>query len=293
MFFARIMKEHALFLEAGFTPANAQLGKTAEEYKKQFEVVLHNAFQLGNGIITAAAATSGEFVTDYTLGCELKTQSFTGIPINTDITRQQSRLWGMENPTLPPATVEHVKRMNSSVMPLLDGFIAFKRQVLNEVLSCNIFVAHYPLELDHLLREANMYKTELASLESGRSIDSDLKASEVFWNQIMMEHALFMRGLLDPSENNLIRTANDFAQDYAVLLRAAKEASAATVTGVTGRTLAKTEEFRGFKEAGVKGIAECRVRSMILPLLADHVLREANYYLRILKRYSNLLNDRV
>ncbi|WP_434084693.1 DUF2935 domain-containing protein [Lacrimispora xylanisolvens] len=44
----------------------------------------------------------------------------------------------------------------------------------------------------------------------------------------------------------------------------------------------KTKEYRDFKEAGTKGINECKIRSIILPLLADHVLRESNHYIRLL-----------
>ena len=52
---------------------------------------------------------------------------------------------------------------------------------------------------------------------------------------------------------------------------------------VGGLALKKTEQYRNFKEAGTEGITQCKIRSVILPLLADHVLREANHYLRILK----------
>ncbi|MGI6094128.1 MAG: DUF2935 domain-containing protein [Lachnospiraceae bacterium] len=37
------------------------------------------------------------------------------------------------------------------------------------------------------------------------------------------------------------------------------------------------------KTAGTQGITGCNVRSVILPLLADHVLREANHYLWLLE----------
>lgn len=40
LFFARIMKEHALFLEAGFTPKNANLAREADRYKTNFERLL-------------------------------------------------------------------------------------------------------------------------------------------------------------------------------------------------------------------------------------------------------------
>lgn len=52
---------------------------------------------------------------------------------------------------------------------------------------------------------------------------------------------------------------------------------------LTKQTLRTTEKYRDFKAAGTAGITECGIRSIILPLLADHVLREANHYLRILE----------
>ncbi len=49
------MKEHSLFLEAGFTPANPDFSKVADQYKQQFETILHNAVVLGNGIISTCS----------------------------------------------------------------------------------------------------------------------------------------------------------------------------------------------------------------------------------------------
>jgi hypothetical protein len=107
-------------------------------------------------------------------------------------------------------------------------------------------------------------------------MEGTTEGTELFWDQIMLEHALFIRGQLDPSEGELINTANDFAQDYSELLEKAR-------TGTTGETLGVTEQFRDFKAAGTAGISECKIRSIILPLLADHVLREANHYIRLLR----------
>ena len=46
-----------------------------------------------------------------------------------------------------------------------------------------------------------------------------------------------------------------------------------------------TEQIRkeAVLRAGVEGIETCKIKSIILPLLADHVLREANHYLRLLE----------
>ena len=52
---------------------------------------------------------------------------------------------------------------------------------------------------------------------------------------------------------------------------------------MTKAALGETLKYRGFKAAGTKGILDCQISSIILPLLADHVLREANHYIRILE----------
>ena len=91
---------------------------------------------------------------------------------------------------------------------------------------------------------------------------------------------MLFRSLLDPSENELIETADSFAKDFNTLLARACEVHDKTI--VRKEALAQTQKFRDFKTAGVKGIEECKIRSVILPLLADHVLREANHYVRLL-----------
>lgn len=100
----------------------------------------------------------------------------------------------------------------------------------------------------------------------------------------MMEHALFIRGMLDPSEEALIKTANNFAEEYSDLIAEIKSATDSIIDRITGKTLQETIKFRDFKEAGTRGIAECKIRGIILPLLADHVLREANHFIRLLKQ---------
>lgn len=285
LFFARIMKEHALFLEAGFTPKNANLAREADRYKTNFERLLSRAVDLSSGVIRPMVLSSGEIVTDFTLGSEQKTQNFTGIPINQSITVREAQLHSGTNPNITPTMVDSVRRINQGISGVLNGLINFKTQLLNDVLSCNVFTVNYPLLIEHILREARLYRDYLNDIEDGQDIDNkDPRETELFWDQIMMEHALFIRGLLDPTENQLIDTSDNFANDYAVLLERARNATDQTLASVTDETLRETMRFKDFKQAGTEGIAACKIRSIILPLLADHVLREANHYIRLLRQ---------
>lgn len=86
LFFARIMKEHSLFLEAGFTPKNTKLIKEANDYKVQFEKILLETVKLSDGNVRNLVLDSGEIYTEYTLSTEKKAEYYTGIEINSKIT---------------------------------------------------------------------------------------------------------------------------------------------------------------------------------------------------------------
>ncbi len=280
LFFGRIMKEHSLFLEAGFTPANPNFSSKAEFYKNEFEKLMSEAVTIGNGIISESALNSGEIVTEFTLKAERQTEKFTGIHINKSITERELQLNRSAGSIKTPEYCQ-VKRLNRKAISLLDGLISLKEEILSKVLNCSMFTMNYPLLIEHILREAKLYRKYLRLLEDEGSIGvQSMKEIECFWNRIMMEHAMFIRGLLDPSETELTGTADMFTSDYAALLQSCNNAQNKTLTA---ESIAETKKFRDFKTAGTKGMENCQIRSVILPLLADHVLREANHYIRILE----------
>ena len=84
----------------------------------------------------------------------------------------------------------------------------------------------------------------------------------------------------------MIRGADGFADEYAQLMESCREAQDQTIQAARSQSkesLAVTLRLRDFKKAGTQGIEQCQIRSVILPLLADHVLREANHYIRLLQ----------
>lgn len=289
LFFARIMKEHSLFLEAGFTSKDADFSKEAEHYKNEFEKLLLYAVSASNGIIRSNVLNSGEIITDFTLGTEAKTQNFTGIEINQDITKKEAELRSGRNPKVSSNLLNYVSKLNTNAQRLLGGLIDFKQRILDGVLSCTLFTVNYPLLIEHILREAKLYLSLINDIENRIDIDSkDVRETELFWDRIMMEHALFIRGLLDPSEEELIDSADEFADEFKDLIDEAKKMTNATINSITNETLNQTTKLKNFKQAGAEGISSCKIRSIILPLLADHVLREANHYIRLLESYKEM-----
>ena len=183
--------------------------------------------------------------------------------------------------------LKSVCEINNRAKKLVSGLIELKERILDEMLCCKLFTVNYPLLIEHILREAKLYYSYIDALENDKDIEEeDMVKVELFWDQIMMEHSLFIRGLLDPSENELISTANQFANEYSELIKKTANKDIMLIEGAPNDTLAETIKLRDFKKAGAEGIDDCKIKSIILPLLADHVLREANHYIRILNTYE-------
>ena len=276
LFFARIMKEHSLFLKAGFTPPGAAFARESEMFLRRFEAILSRAVSLSNNIVRRCVLDSGEVFTRFTDRAECQTQRLTGIAIDRQLTARAMCLQGSDcgaELCISPSLAAQVRRLNRDALAQVEGLISLKERILKQVSSCCLFTVNYPLLIEHILREAKLYRARLRELEGMKDCGCpEGCGDEEFWNRIMMEHALFIRGLLDPCEETLIASANGFAGDYKRLLEGSGRGGAEELTW----------KFRDFKVAGTQGIEECKIRSVILPLLADHVLREANHYLRIL-----------
>jgi len=287
LFFGRIAKEHSIFMESSFTSKDKRLAEEADHFKIQFEMLLAEAISLANGIINPEVIASGELFTAFTLDAERISQYYTGISINTNLTQAEAGLSGNMGFAICPVIEQRVFMLNQKAIGLANALVQFKTRVLNSVLSCKLFTTNYPLLLDHIIREAQLYLRMLMKLQNREAIltKESLTEQEVFWNKIMAEHSKFIRGLLDPTEVQLISTANNFGNEFDELTMKAIEAhrQALDSVEVTNQSLKATGDLRDFKATGTKGLIDCSIKAIAYPLLGDHVLREANHYIRILK----------
>ena len=290
LFFARIMKEHALFLQLGFTPRDDKFIQHADALRCEFDNFLADCVALSNGVVSDEVLESGEILTRYTLEAERATEFFTSVPIRTNITEEELGLRGGNE--FNPMLEKQVAMLNRRAIHLLDDIIRFKSTILNEVLTCKMYTVNYPLLIDHILREARLYQRLIKRLQSREVVNLQREAfeQEAFWNRIMAEHSKFIRGLLDPCEEGLFTKADNFGKEFDQLTRDAKEAmdrSKPSLQRVTEESLVATKELREFKVQATEGILECKIRSIIIPLLADHTVREASHFLRLLKIFKH------
>lgn len=276
LFWIRIMKEHAVFIEAGIPASIRQFALEADRFKQRFEQLMEACIMLANGWISEEALRSGQYYTRYTDEAERNMQQFTGIAINRELTLQETNIEpytaGSE---ATPALERDVSELNERIINLMTAFLEFKADLLSSQMSCIIFTCIYSAVLDHILREGEEYMLKLRSIQRREMPPAEIiPQDEYFWNTIMGDHAKTIRGLLDPTERDYFNEANRFAEIYESILAMSSEMQQPAGNG----SLTATEGIAEFKSELTVGLMGCDIRAIMLPLFTDHLLREANHF---------------
>lgn len=191
-----------------------------------------------------------------------------------------------------------VRKFNEQIILLARRFREFKSKVLLLIIQCKIDGFNFPLLIDHIAREAGYFVETLKNLNSGKSepLADRIVDENVFWLRIMADHSKFIASLLDPSERKLVTIANTFSDEFDQLLAQARDLESMvkqtepsffnTLNRFTSDAQTATTDLRNFKKDARDLIRQCKSLSLINPILADHVMREANKFLFILNDLS-------
>jgi hypothetical protein len=181
---------------------------------------------------------------------------------------------------------------------------AFKRKVLGLILNCKLSGGNNsPLLVDHVSREANYFRNRLEELNRGQlePLYDAIIDENVFFLRIMADHAKFSGHLLEPSERKLVEQAREFSNDFDQLLFQARDIESMRPQSQMGPILSQflnqnrvsVQSLRDFKKTARELIEQCRIKSIIHPLLADHVFREAERFLEIIDMFENSLTGKA
>lgn len=197
-----------------------------------------------------------------------------------------------------------IRKFNEEVHVAVSHIWVFKRKVLGLILTCQLPGANnFPLLVDHVSREANYFRNRLSELNLGRlePLPDAIIDENVFFLRIMADHAKFISHLLDPSERKLVEQANNFSQDFDQLLFQAKDLESMRPQSQTlplldqflDQNRVSVKSLRDFKKTARDLIQACRIKSIIHPLLADHVFREAEHFLMIIDMFEVSLTGKT
>ena len=170
------------------------------------------------------------------------------------------------------ATAGNLQSFNKPTIELVRRFLDVKLQMEKEQKAGRLKSLAWPTFFEHVALEGERFANRLEKFSGGK-VEYDRSEVVDFWSRIMADHADFVAHLLDPEEKALVQKAMQTAGVWRGMKGGSKDK--------VGDSL---DSLITFKKTAQAGVEAGQIKSIIHPLLADHVLREALKFSDELKR---------
>ena len=157
LFWVRIMKEHAIFIESSVPASQKQLAMQADQFKQQYDRLLAETIRLANNSVSSKALQAGQYVTRYTEASEQAVQQLTGIEINSNLTKMEYNIQPASSYFNTQQLEQQVSTLNQYILNLTNAFARFKSDLMNSQATCRLFTFLYYADLNHIFHEAMRY----------------------------------------------------------------------------------------------------------------------------------------
>lgn len=164
------------------------------------------------------------------------------------------------------------ERQLDDVLVMLPVLKEYKVRVWDSTLTgWNGFI--HPGFAEHVILELDHFQNKINGVEYLPEYEAD------FWNKINSDHASFVTALVDPSEREVVLTFDKEAQKTKHYRDESPDV--ATYMAIS---VAAAAELDAIMEKANQDVASKRVKSIIHPVLGDHVVREGKRSVEVLSK---------
>jgi len=166
----------------------------------------------------------------------------------------------------------NLESFNRPTIELVRRFLDLKLQMEKDQKAGRLRSLAWPTFFEHVALEGERFAKRLENFSRGR-VKYDRSEVVDFWSRIMADHADFVAHLLDPEEKALVQKAMQTSTAWRGMKGGSKD-----------KVDDQLDSLITFKKTAQAGVEAGQIKSIIHPLLADHVLREALKFSDELKR---------
>lgn len=286
LFYLRTIREFCANIQLSFLKNNESFATRAADLAKRCEDVGEVLVANANGNITQRAIDLEIYVTEFTLPCELLTEKLFPIEINTEITEQELKFTPGNGANVTPQLVEIITDVNVKSREITLEFIRLCGDIYPLLRSNQLFSYSYPSIYLYMIEESGLYLQNLERLLARDPVDPIFAINYEYWFHIAMRAiATFLRGLIDPADNQTLVRAEGFIFEFDALIDQYQTAPSNpdTQRELTQKSLDIIKRFQIFLKETIQNLLNQKVYFIVEPIFLDNMYTEANYFRFVLE----------
>lgn len=291
LFYLRTLRDFAINIALSFYENNNEYITRASNIARRIEEIGREIITSTNGIIPTNSKEYQIFYTQYTLEIEKLTERLFNINLATDITENELNLTTGTIENITDENINNLIEINNQILQITEEFIELANEIMEKQNNNELFSYSYPLLYDYMIRTTNIYQEELTRLNEKLQKDPILAInSEYEYNLVIYEILSFLRGLINPSEQNYIEQLDILLNDNYKELIELYNSTPLTPTNqkeLTRKSIELIRSVRILLQNMLKDILDKKLNFIIEPLAIDNFYRTINYFLYNLNITTN------
>lgn len=266
------MLEFAYSLSFSFLAYNSEIIDEINNYYNRFRNGLIKTINIADGNISKELLDSNILYTKYTIPLYELGEELTSNKGDISIIESLMNL----KPGIPKSSnslLDEVTSINEETYNLLKEYNDFITYINNQVLKVNLLVYKYSMYIEDIKNRGIFYMSNLKRIMNREKVSTILIDSNINSIKNLMErNALFINGFVNQKEEEIIKEARTFAEEYEKL-------DLSTINNneeLYNEAYSLTDRFSMFITFLIEKLLNRKLQLMVGPAYLDICLREAN-----------------
>ena len=288
IYFAGSIRSFCSTIGLTFLINNDEYIRRAIELGFKSSDIINKTLLLMNKELASNVLNNNIYITPYTNNISLLTQKLFEISLVIQTDKDIQILNTREEIIFNEETMEKINNLNNESLTLINDFKLFCQEIKMKIESGELFSYSYPDFFNYMYDEISVYGRDIERILSKKDY-TDFYISEYayYFNELLRESALYIRGFLDTKEGDIFDTASYYINAFANLTeKYLKKSSTSTTLNMESEKL--VINYQKFVSSVIDKLLKAKISFITPPITLDNFLTNINVYLFLMKYIRNI-----
>jgi len=248
--------------------------------------IINKAILLMNKELASEVLNSDVYITPYTKKLDLLTQELFNISLLIQIDKDIEILKSRGEVSFNEEYMKKIDDLNNLAISLINDFKEFCNEIRINLDNQELFSYLYPDFFNYMYDEISVYGRDIDRIKSKKDYTKFyLNEFTYYFNELLRESALYIRGLLDTKYQDVFDMASFYVNAFSNLTEKYLKSNNADLSIETEKLVVN---YKKFVSDTIEKLLISKVYFITPPLTLDNFLTNINVYLFIIKYVRNV-----
>lgn len=244
--------------------------------------IINNSLLLVNKELSNDILANGVYITPYTKSLSLLTEKLFDINLVISIDKDIDILKNSKDGLFNEESMDKINKLNNESMILINDFKEFCSEIKTKLDNGELFSYLYPDFYNYMYDEISVYGRDIERIMSKEDYTKFYLEEYVYYfNELLRESALYIRGFLDTKESDIFDMASFFINAFSSLTNKYLKNKD---SDLKDDTINLVDKYKIFVSDVIEKLLGSKINFITPPITLDNFLTNINVYLFILKQ---------